>query len=193
VGAYRKRAEVPKKLQDAKVPDDFPVSHVTFDQAMRYAEAEGKRLPVEEEYEYAATARGQHAFPWGNFPPPQQGWSYGPVGGAPFDRLTTNPAVVGLFSNVAEWTASWNYPYPSSAPNVFAVRQSPEMKAIFDHERIVRGGPYWIVEGKPAPQDPQERWLASRTEFRTGYPREASHPGLGFRCARSARPRFLDD
>jgi formylglycine-generating enzyme required for sulfatase activity len=158
---------------------DHAVTGVTWDQAVSYAERVGKRLPDEAEYEYAATEGGRRRFPWGNEAPPlvANTWPLGPVGHPKFDRLELpgQPAVFGLYSNVVEWTISWADSYPGME---FA-KPNPEL-------RVIRGGPAEVAEGKlklPQPAlGPRERFCFL---FATGH-----QPGLGFRCARSARPRL---
>ena len=45
----------------------YPVNCVDWDQAVRYAEFKGARLPSEAEWEYAATGAGKNQrYPWGN-------------------------------------------------------------------------------------------------------------------------------
>src|SRR5262249_35142491 len=46
-------------------PDDFPITDISWDEAVAYAESVGKRLMEEAEYEAAATAGGRLSFPWG--------------------------------------------------------------------------------------------------------------------------------
>lgn len=99
---------------------DFPVVHVSWDDAMRFAQWAGKKLPTESQWEYAA--RGgliDAAYPWGNELAPAsreqcnywQGWfpkdnlaSDGFVALAP--RGSFPPHGYGLFDmagNAAEW------------------------------------------------------------------------------------------
>ena len=151
---------------------------VMYDNAVAYAEAEGKRLPTEDEYEFAATARGTQKYPWGNeFPPSDISRGFGPVKTPAFDRLDTSPPVFGLCSNVAEWTSTWANPY---APN-----QSMKSVVVLHEERIFRGGAVTTIAGdarvSPDTRDPRAR---SRTSV---YRKQ---PGLGFRCVRSVRPLF---
>jgi formylglycine-generating enzyme required for sulfatase activity len=168
-------------------PDAHPVTYVSFEDATAYAEKVGKRLPEEAEYEFAATGGGKRKYPWGDEPPPGK-WEFGPAGQPAHDRTPTRPAVAGLFSNVAEWTATWYYPYPGSDPSFFINIHRPENERVHREARVVRGGPPSVVLGKPAPAE-----VAWGPRFRHGFTRDSVQPGLGFRCARSARPRFLRD
>ncbi|MFO0910234.1 MAG: protein kinase [Isosphaeraceae bacterium] len=54
-------------LEEAdRYDSECPVTHVTYDQAVAFAERVGKRLPFEEEYEFAATDGGTREYPWGS-------------------------------------------------------------------------------------------------------------------------------
>jgi len=151
-------------------PAPFPITGVTWELAVKYAENAGKRLPDETEHEYAAMA----------FAPAWQAaaddWARRAAGQPARDRIDVpgQPPLFGLRSNVAEWTASWMTLYPKQAPLAF-----DPMK------RVVRGGPTSAVSGSPdagaAAWGPRDRLFLSRP---------ATGPGLGFRCARSPRPRL---
>jgi formylglycine-generating enzyme required for sulfatase activity len=172
-----KNRKVRKELTERGFDDSFAIALVPWDQAVEYAESIGKRLPDEFEHEYAATAAGKREFPWGNGPP-EGNWVIGPAVASEYDVVDSIPSIVGLYSNVAEWTSSWGIPYPTSeSPNrVFA--------GLSIDDRIVRGGPASILEGNAAgaPFDgPRARFALQRKSRRIG---------LGFRCARSERPRW---
>ena len=101
----------------ANRPDD-PIRGVSFYEATYFAELLGKRLPTEAEYLAAATGGGRRAFPWGDSPgdAAAQGWRLGPVGICPVDRTPgPGPPILGLYSNVAEWTSSRAAPQGSPA------------------------------------------------------------------------------
>ena len=106
----------------------------------------------------------------------------GPVGSPAHDRALANPAVCGLYSNVAEWTSSWNVPYPGG-------ERRPDVLELFRGQRGVRGGSPLVVEGKPWPPT-SELVITGDSRFRQGYERDKALPGFGFRCARSLKPRF---
>jgi serine/threonine protein kinase/formylglycine-generating enzyme required for sulfatase activity len=190
VGQYKKLKALPTKMPQNPPPrDDYPVTFVPYDEALDFAEKAGKRLPDEAEYEFAATKEGQWEFPWGNDAKRINGWPLGPVGQPAFDCTSTDPPVYGLYSNVAEWTTSWNFPYPSAPPGAFQIARGQFARGILE-SRIVRGGPFKEVIERNPNADAQALLMGPR--WREGVSRESAYPGLGFRCARSVRARFLD-
>jgi formylglycine-generating enzyme required for sulfatase activity len=161
------------------VPDDHAVTHY-YDAAQHRAERAGKRLPTEAEYEYAATNRGRSRFPWGNeIPPGGEHQEIGPVGTPAWDRLEVAPPVFGLVSNVAEWTSTWHTRYPQD--RTLGPRQTLTAR---DH-RVARGGDAAVIEGDGAVtaerREPRKRQAVRICSVK---------PGLGFRCVRSAKPRW---
>jgi formylglycine-generating enzyme required for sulfatase activity len=181
--AYRAvRGRLPGGVEDAPGSDNLAVGFVTYDEAVRCAEQMGKRLPDEFEYEYAATNVGKNRFPWGDDIGKIASWKFGPVGSTEYDRALAATAVSGLYSNVTEWTSSWHRPYPS-------VQWPPELIAKFSGDRIVRGGSYEVMKGTTAgPNANLAPFFDAR--MRVGMDCLSRLPGLGFRCARSQRPRF---
>lgn len=170
---------IPMKVAKLGIPDDHPIRFVTWDQAVLYAETIGKRLPDETEYEFAATHGGRREFPWGDDSQRIVEWKFGRVGDPEFDRLDTVPPVIGLFSNVAEWTSSWATLYPSEEFG------RPKSMPVDANLRMVRGGPFSVIEGMP---DPAEFLNIPRD--RVGIDHRAAKPGIGLRCARSVKPRL---
>jgi eukaryotic-like serine/threonine-protein kinase len=170
-------------------PHDHAVTWIDFDQALDFAERVGKRLPDEAEYEYAATGGGTVTFPWGDEDKIKK-WPLGKVKDPPFDHTQTNPPVFGLFTNAAEWTVSWNRPYPTADPRVHTARASRALKSVFREDRVVRGGPPAVIDARQLPiaKDNSPIW---DPRLRCGVSSHRGHPGLGFRCARSAEPRYL--
>jgi formylglycine-generating enzyme required for sulfatase activity len=171
----------PHELKQDPPPPSHAVTLVSYDEAVDFAERIGKRLPDEFEFEFAAARGGHTRFPWGDDASliSDTQWEVGPVRGNELDRTDTTPPVYGLFSNALEWTTSWNTLYPADRQ----LLSSPELAD--SRLRIVRGGPAW--RAKPGGEPGTERFGASER-----IPVEWAAPtrGIGFRCARSARPRI---
>jgi serine/threonine protein kinase len=159
---------------------NLAVTNVTYIEAMHCAEMMGKRLPTEEEYEFAATRGGTRKFPWGDDKKPLLPWTFFAVGKPEFDRTPTEPPVTGLYSNVAEWTSTWHMPYSSDFPVVI-----PDYRTT----RVVRGAPRWVVMGEK-PHEGEDPLTGPR--YRMGLSINKAYPTLSFRCARSVQPRFLN-
>jgi sulfatase modifying factor 1 len=100
---------------NANRPDrgDHPVNCVDWEQSATYCRVLGKRLPTEEEWEWAARGQqGARKYPWGNERPGfQLCWS----GAAPrdgtcavgsFPEGDAPGGIHDLAGNVAEWTSS---------------------------------------------------------------------------------------
>jgi formylglycine-generating enzyme required for sulfatase activity len=143
---------------------DHAINCVDWDLADTYCRWAGKRLPSEEEWEYAACG--------GNCDDAMKGelghatvqnatrWPFtGPV-------ATTWPGPFGLYDmagNVWEWTASPYCPYDHSGCN--------------DARRVVRGGSWSVVD-----------YLFVRLTDRSPNDASTRNTNLGFRCARSLSP-----
>jgi formylglycine-generating enzyme required for sulfatase activity len=188
IGAYRAVRRLPATLAEGHAPDDEPVRWVTFDAALSVAEEMGKRLPDEAEFEFAATRGGTALYPWGNDETKLRHWPFGKAGQPDFDKVPGPVPVYGLYSNVAEWTVSWYRPYPNSEPQILAAFYSPEGQAEARGVHVVRGGPFPVISAEPDPGKRDHRW---NPRYRCGISADRAFPGLGFRCARSAKPRFV--
>lgn len=181
VAEYRSVMGQRPLLQSLGSDDRAAVTGITFGEALEFAERSGKRLPSEAEYEFATTRAGTQTFPWGDDAALVANWTFGPAGTPVEDQLPTDPPVLGLFSNVAEWTDSQFTGYPEMPP------LPVDLRKLVAVSRVVRGGG-GDVEERRAPAgmallDPRARSMVAI---------DTRRPGLGFRCARSARPRFID-
>jgi len=161
-------------------PDEFPITRMDYDHAMTYAEGVGKRLPTKAEFQSAAAAIGDKPYPWGDGPPPEGALSAKPraVRGPDIDRIDTQPPIWGLYSNVAEWTSSWPDPSAGDLLPLVAGRSGGAL-------RVVCGGSLAVIEGA-ANVSASDR----AASLCTAVIRQSWKPGLGLRCARSARPRL---
>ena len=146
-----------------------PVVYVTWNDANEYCKAKDKRLPTEQEWEYAARGPNGNNYPWGNE------WENG--------RSNTNEAGreamdIGLFEgdvsyfgvhdmlgNVQEWTDSWYRSYPGG------VADSKHGNTL----KVVRG------------LSPTYRGKAGNLWLRFAQPPSALF-NFGFRCAKDAEP-----
>lgn len=168
-------------------PDDFAMGWMSFDEALQRAEDSGKRLLHEWEHDYLSSNRGTTRYPWGNTPFDQMKFppALGPIGDVSFDKVHTKGGVVnGLCSNVDEWVDSYHLTWPE----LWSAHGQPQKGDM--SLRHLRGN-------LPLLRAPENAPLNSPLEEQNYYPlrqrrwRYDMSETLGFRCARSIRPRLL--
>jgi formylglycine-generating enzyme required for sulfatase activity len=147
--------------------EDHPVVYVDLDDARAYASWAGKRLPTEEEWQYAAQGRDGRRFPWGGEIEPNR-CNAGETGRTtPVDAFPQGRSPFGCYDmcgNVWQWTESER----SDGRTRFC---------------IIRGGAFyaakgsgWYVDGGPRPAN-------FATKFLLTCPGLDRCSTIGFRCA----------
>ena len=159
--------------------DDHPINCVTWDQARAYCQSQGKDLPTEAQWEYAARgAMTEPVYPWGMQPPDDTRlcWNGGTehnMGTCPVGHYPA--AAFGLFDmagNVYEWTRDCFANYdsgvgPVSDPGV------PFAPTCSSANRVLRVGGW-----------NNSNAILVRAAFRLRNVPTSLNDDLGFRCAR---------
>lgn len=175
----------PSKLQHLESSPNRGMS-IRYDAAVAYAEAQGKRLPTEFEFEYASMLVGLDEPQWNkqlsSLSTPD---ATGNVGTLQFDVIPTSPPIYGLRSHLAEWTISMPLsPHEDTTGQLAPLSQFSSM----NQYRIVCGGDRSVADGELT-----LRYECRRPDAKCVLNRATKNPGVGFRCVRSALPRFVDE
>lgn len=149
---------------------DFPVQGVSWNDAVKYAEAVGKRLPTEAEWEKAARGPNGREWPWGNTF--DSALCNSAEGENPLGRTTKvgyhqeGKSFYGLMDmagNVYEWISDRYQPYPGNHD----IKEEYTVK-----DKVLRGGSYRSDEYHVrALRRHYDDWDSRRVDY-------------GFRCAK---------
>jgi formylglycine-generating enzyme required for sulfatase activity len=175
-----------------KKKPDHPINLVSWVKAKRYCEVQGKTLPTEAQWEWAATGGDGRSFPWGNDAPeacdaelmdftpfgapkwaPGGDWGCRGGGTSPVRSFPkgarTWPAgnIYDLAGNVWEWVLDAHLDYPAE-PQTDPLATNPRTIV-----HSIRGGG-WNRPG-----------YGCTTWYRGGAVETYQVPGLGFRCVRN--------
>ncbi len=181
-GQYKKCVEAGACVKPAidSPGNDYPVIGVDWEQAKRFSEWAGGRLPTESEWEYAARGAGKDwKYPWGNEEATcrravmndggdgcgrsNAAW---PVCSKPAGN--TAQGLCDMAGNVWEWTQDWYHDSYAGAPADGSSWESPAGSF-----QVFRGGS-WCDDARLA-----------RSAVRTCYDPGGRYGVLGFRPARS--------
>ena len=181
-------------IRDPSVRAQHPINCVDWDMATIYCKAQGKRLPTEAEWEFAARGPDGRKYPWGDEEPSEKllnacgkecsewgrknkvdvramfsaddGWATtAPVGS--FPKGASRYGLQDVVGNVWEWVSDFHAEY---SRNDQVDPQGPEK----GEAHVIRGGAW---------NGGYSSWV--RPTFRYKDVPEKRSYGIGFRCAKS--------
>ena len=163
IGANWKK---PRGDNDISGKDNYPVVHISYEDALSYCKWAGRRLPTEAEWEYAARANRDDAiYYWGNDHDSLKYKANTWEGQFPFENskidgyenlapIKSFPAndfgLYGMSGNVWEWTSDWyNVNYYKDLLEDKAACHNPKGAThafnpnnIYAQEKVIKGGSF---------------------------------------------------
>jgi formylglycine-generating enzyme required for sulfatase activity len=199
IGANWRHPKGPGSSIEGK--DNFPVTHIAYEDAQAYAKWAGKRLPTEAEYEFAAQGgtTGQ-AFAWGDELTPsgkylanffQGDFPHNNVGtdgftsAAPIKSFPPNDyGLYDIIGNVWEWSSDWYRPDTHAQQSKITVCRNPtgpeqsyDPQEPLTPKRVIKGGSYLCSDQYCSNYRPSARMATAV---------DSGQEHLGFRCVKDA-------
>jgi len=174
---------------DIKGKENYPATHVSFEDARAYAKWRGRELPTEAQWEYAARGGLENKkFAWGDEFKPDERWRAntwqgifpafnegddGHLATAPAGCFSANDfGIHDMIGNVWEWVGDWYYPgHQDVNTDTILTGYDPRQPGV--PVKVIKGGSYLCAKNfcmryRPSARHAQEANLsAAHIGFRT--------------------------